>query len=71
MGDKSEQDVQGLLAGAERDLRSLRFGVFSDPEAALADDVQRLRSWPFLPTGLVVGGGFYDVKTGRVEITVP
>lgn len=72
MGDKTEQDVQGLLAGtAQKDLRSLRFGVFPDPGTALAEDVQRLRSWPFLPDGLRVAGGFYDVKTGRIDITVP
>lgn len=72
MGGKTEQDVQGVLAGRTgTDLRSLQFGVFPDPEAALATDVQRLRSWPFLPEGLVVSGGVYDVATGTVEITVP
>ena len=72
MVGKTEQDVHALLA--ERtgtDTRSLQFGVVADQRAALERDVQRLRSWPFLPEGLVVSGGVYDVTTGRVELVVP
>ena len=69
MAGKSEQDAQALLA--ERtgvDTRSLVFGVMPEARAALERDVQRIRSWPFLPAGLQVAGGFYDVATGRVEL---
>ena len=36
------------------------------PEAALAADVQRVRSSPYL-RGLAVGGFLYDVETGRIR----
>ena len=36
-----------------------------DPGAAVRDDVQRLRSWPYLRQ-LEVGGFVYDVETGRL-----
>ena len=71
MVGKTEDDVHALLAertGA--DTRSLRFGVMGDQRTALQRDVQRLRSWPYLPEGVVVGGGIYDVATGRVEIVI-
>jgi carbonic anhydrase len=45
------------------DTRSLAFLVTSDQEEALRDDVQRVRSWPYL-TRLRVGGFLYDVDTG-------
>ena len=36
-----------------------------DPAAAVRDDVQRLRSWPYLHQ-LEVGGFVYNVQTGRL-----
>lgn len=72
MAGKTEDDVQQALEGkTATDTRSLVFGVMPDAQAALERDVQRLRSYPFLPAGLEVAGGFYDVATGRVELTVP
>lgn len=53
------------------DTRSLRFEVVADQQAALAYDVQRIRSWPFLAPGLAVAGAVYDVRTGALEIVVP
>jgi carbonic anhydrase len=47
------------------DTRSLAFLVSSDQEATVRDDVQRVRSWPYL-THLRVGGFVYDVDTGRL-----
>ena len=35
-----------------------------DQEATLLADVQAIRSWPFLPSTLAVGGFRYDVDTG-------
>ena len=34
---------------------------------ALAYDVRRIRSYPFLPRDTVVAGAGYDVHTGRLE----
>ena len=45
------------------DTRSLAFLVTIDQEETLRDDVQRVRSWPYL-TRLRVGGFLYDVDTG-------
>ena len=45
------------------DTRSLAFLVSSDQEETVRDDVQRVRSWPYL-TRLRVGGFLYDVDTG-------
>lgn len=53
------------------DTRSLSFGTIADQQAALERDVQRVRSWPYLPPGVAVAGGIYDVATGRVELVVP
>jgi carbonic anhydrase len=47
------------------DTRSLAFLMAEDPEAAVRDDVQRLRSWPYLHQ-LEVGGFVYSVETGRL-----
>ena len=40
-------------------------------KGTLAGDVQRIRSWPYLPAGLPVLGCVYDVRTGRLEVTSP
>ena len=53
------------------DTRSLEFRTMSDQLAVLAEDVQRIRSSPYLPAGLPVVGAVYDVKTGRLEVAVP
>jgi len=47
------------------DTRSLAFLMAEDLEAAVRDDVQRLRSWPYLRQ-LEVGGFVYSVETGRL-----
>jgi carbonic anhydrase len=40
------------------------FGVVEDQEAALADDVRKVRSHPLIPESVEVGGFLYDVDTG-------
>ena len=49
------------------DTRSLEFKTTSNQEAALATDVTRVRSYPLLRNGVVVGGAIYDVKTGTIR----
>ncbi|MCW2608668.1 MAG: carbonic anhydrase [Frankiales bacterium] len=72
MTGKTEEDVQQVLAErAGVDARSLHFSVMPDQRAALERDVQRIRSWPFLPKDLTVAGALYDVRTGRLDIVVP
>ena len=38
------------------------------PVLQLRADVQRIRSFPFLPDDLVVAGGMYDVATGELAL---
>ena len=49
------------------DTRSLELRPARDVVAALHEDIQRIRSWPYLPDGLHVGGAVYDVETGRLD----
>ena len=42
-----------------------------DPRAAVAVDVEALRSIPGLPDGILVSGLVYDTETGLVEVVVP
>jgi carbonic anhydrase len=67
MATGSEDDVHDAVAEAGGpDTRSLAFLVTNDQEQAVRDDVQRLRSWPYL-SRLRVGGFIYDVDTGRLK----
>ncbi len=45
---------------------SLEFSTTTDQLGALAKDVNRVRSYPLLNTGVEVGGAIYDVKTGAI-----
>jgi carbonic anhydrase len=66
MATGEEEDVHDAVAEAGGpDTRSLAFLVSSDQEKTVRDDVQRVRSWPYL-TQLRVGGFLYDVDTGRL-----
>lgn len=53
------------------DTRSLEFRTMDDQAATLAEDVQRIRSSPYLPADLPVLGCRYDVSTGELEVVVP
>ena len=67
MAAGSEDDVHKAVAAAGGpDTRSLTFLVTDDQEETVRDDVQRLRSWPYL-AHLSVGGFLYDVDTGRLR----
>ena len=46
---------------------SLEFRTSRDQRGALATDLNRVRSYPLLREGVVVGGAIYDVKTGTIE----
>lgn len=66
MATGSESDIHADIAEAGGpDTRSLGFLVTDDQLATVRDDVQRVRSWPYL-SHLRVGGFLYDVETGRV-----
>ncbi len=66
-----EQVHASILEQTGVDTRSLDFRTIADQQATLADDVQRVRSSPYLPPGLPVLGCSYDVATGRLDVVVP
>jgi carbonic anhydrase len=67
MSSGGEQHVHDAIrAAGGPDTRSISFLTTDDPEDALCQDVQRIRSWPYL--GKVVSGGFlYDLRTGLLH----
>ena len=50
------------------DTRSMEIRTVSDQREALDIDLTRIRTYPLLPQGLEVVGGFYDVETGRLTL---
>ena len=52
------------------DTRSLEFRTIPHQPTSIRQDVQKIRSFPYLP-GMPVIGCLYDVHTGRIEVVVP
>ena len=48
------------------DASEIDFLPFSDLEASVRDDVQRIRTSPLIPDDIPVRGFVYDVRTGRL-----
>jgi carbonic anhydrase len=66
-----DQAHEAIREQSGLDTRSLEFRTIPDQQACLEQDVQKIRSYPYLPKDLAVVGCLYDVGTGRVEIRVP
>ena len=62
-----EQVHQGIYEASGLDTRSLDFALMDDQLMTLASDVQKVRSSPYLPKTVEVGGFLYDVRTGRLR----
>jgi carbonic anhydrase len=72
MAKVNEQQAHAaILELSGTDTRSLEFHTIPDQQSTLERDVQRIRSFPYLPSDLAVVGGLYDVASGRLRITVP
>lgn len=68
MASFSEEELQARVSSSSGDDASWQsFGVIDDPLAALARDVERVRTHPLIPDTAVVGGFIYDVDTGLLE----
>jgi carbonic anhydrase len=68
MAAGSESAVHDAIAEAGGpDTRSLSFLTTDDQRAAVREDVQRIRSWPYL-RDLAIGGFVYDLDTGKLEV---
>ena len=62
-----EADIHALIQKEHGvDTRSLEFRTVSDQTKALITDVNRVRAYPLLNKGVVVGGVIYDVTTGKI-----
>jgi carbonic anhydrase len=67
MAGGSEDDVhKAVMEAGGPDTRSLSFLTTDDQESSVCHDVQRIRSWPYLP-GLAVGGFVYDLQNGALR----
>jgi carbonic anhydrase len=67
MAEQTDDQIHELIRERSGiDTRSLDFGTETDQQGTLRHDLQRIRSYPLLPPGLVVGGAIYDVRSGAV-----
>ncbi|MEV4081854.1 carbonic anhydrase [Nonomuraea fuscirosea] len=62
----TDSEVHALTRDHGVDTRSLEFHTVPDQNEALKHDLTRIRTTPFLPPGMPVAGGIYDVHTGRL-----
>lgn len=62
----ADEVVAAIEQSSGIDVRSLDFHLIADQKATLGSDVQRIRSWPFFPPHVPVGGFLYDVDTGHL-----
>jgi carbonic anhydrase len=64
--------VRTVHEASGADLSDVAFLTFSDPDACLREDVDRIRALgDRLPTDVRVSGYIYDVRTGLLEEVVP
>lgn len=68
MASASEAELQervGASAGVDASWQS--FGVVTDQQAALRQDLAKVRTHPLIPDTVKVGGFVYDVDTGLIN----
>ncbi|MEI2784805.1 MAG: carbonic anhydrase [Candidatus Nanopelagicales bacterium] len=69
MAKSTETQVhETILERSGVDTRSLEFRTIDDPLRTLEADVQRIRSFPFIPDNVAVVGAMYDVETGLLTL---
>jgi carbonic anhydrase len=67
MASASESELRSRVGEASgQDATWETFGAIDDQQAALHDDVARVRAHPLVPESVAVGGFMYDVDTGRI-----
>ncbi len=68
MASSTEQELRRRVSeSAGQDATWTHLGAVPDQEAALHEDVARVRSHPLIPDTVVVGGFLYDVDTGLLR----
>lgn len=67
MASNTEEEIHmTILEDYGVDTRSLEFRTVTDQAAGLRQDILRIRSLPYLRSGVTVGGAIYDVHTGAL-----
>jgi carbonic anhydrase len=68
MASASEHELQERVSrSAGQDASWQTFGVVEDQEAALREDLAKVRTHPLIPGSVKVGGFVYDVDTGLLN----
>jgi carbonic anhydrase len=68
MAGSTEDELRERVgASAGQDASWQTFSVVPDQEAALLEDVRKVRSHPLIPDDVEVGGFLYDVDTGLLD----
>ena len=62
-----DQVRERVGASAGQDVSWQQFSMVADQEAALLDDVHKVRAHPLIPDTAEVGGFIYDVDTGLLD----
>jgi carbonic anhydrase len=65
-----EQVRERVSASAGQDASWQTFSMVEDQEAALRDDVHKVKTHPLIPDTVRVGGFIYDVDTGLLDQVV-
>jgi carbonic anhydrase len=66
-GIGEEEVVERLEKSGTEAAASWEFLAMDDPDRALREDVERVRTCPLLPEGVAVEGWRYDVASGLIE----
>lgn len=69
-------DPEGTITATLTDLMghlpfNQSWGTFTDPEASIRTDCDRLLRWPDRPSGFEVAGLLLDIETGALTAVVP
>jgi carbonic anhydrase len=68
MASGEESDIHRQIKEASGvDTRGIEIRTVRDQNKALFEDIQRIESYPLLPSGIKVMGAIYDVKTGKIN----
>ncbi|MEV5410834.1 carbonic anhydrase [Thermopolyspora sp. NPDC052614] len=62
----SDADVHELTSRRGVDTRSIDFHTIPAQDEALRHDLVKIRTSPFLPPAMPVGGALYDVRSGKL-----
>jgi carbonic anhydrase len=61
---------EDMVAKLGEEAGAIDFLPFSDNEASVREDVEKIRNSPLIPDGIPVSGYIYDVNTGALQTVV-